>query len=155
MTIREETFTHPKTKEARKRFRVTYTADGRTRRKYFGTLREAEVYGKRVDLDDELDGLISKMLSMSSWTRQKFDVLDSIKDRISKARYKYFYGRPHYYFGIKQVGQETVMRVPPGRRGFLKRFRNKTIRLICIGSGRFERQYAAGVTTKKPVEGIQ
>lgn len=72
MTIREETFTHPQTKEQRKRFRVTYTADGKTRRKYFGTLKEAEAYGKRVERESKAGS--SMLAAMSDSQRAELTV---------------------------------------------------------------------------------
>lgn len=63
MTIREEYFTHGVTKERRKRWRVTYTVAGKTRRKYLGSLREAEAFAKSVEKEARQQGTMLASMS--------------------------------------------------------------------------------------------
>ena len=44
-----------------------------------------------------------------------------------------------------RTGEARLFFVPNHRRGALSVFRGKTIRLICVGSGRFTRELRAGV----------
>lgn len=104
------------------------------------------------ELDSDLDVLISKMQDIPSWNSKKLDLLKKLKSETAKSGYIHFTGNTRYYFELQRVGNEVIFPVPSNRRGILKKFRNKTVRIICIGSGRFQRDYAAGLTTKERKE---
>ena len=53
-------------------------------------------------------------------------------------------------YGTWSVGYSRLFYVPESRRGALSIFKNKTIRLVCIGSGRFTRQLAASAVKLEP-----
>jgi len=53
-------------------------------------------------------------------------------------------------YGTWCVGYSKLFYVPESRRGTLSIFKNKTIRLVCIGSGRFTRQLAASAVKLEP-----
>ena len=53
-------------------------------------------------------------------------------------------------YGTWCVGYSKLFYVPESRRGALSIFKNKIIRLVCIGSGRFTRQLAASAVKLEP-----
>jgi hypothetical protein len=48
-------------------------------------------------------------------------------------------------YGVWSVGAARLYFVPKDRRGALSVYREKTIRLICVGSGRYTRELSAGL----------
>jgi len=75
----------------------------------------------------------------TEWIRHR-ELLETL---LSQKRYHRFRGSPYRYH-LQRIGDSCLFRVPANRRGHLARFRGKTIRLVCVSSGRFHRDYMAG-----------
>jgi len=71
-------------------------------------------------------------------------LLKQLIHMLGRKRYITFVGHPARY-RLTLIGQSCLMDVPANKRGHLSAFRGKRIRLVCVGSGRFERQLMAGV----------
>ena len=78
-------------------------------------------------------------------TKKKKEHVCELINLGKKNKYLFFYGYTGRYF-ISRVGMSYIYDVPKNKRGNLKKFKGKTIRIICIASGRnFCRSYMAGI----------
>ena len=81
----------------------------------------------RATCDDEQKGLLEQLIHM-----------------LGRKHYITFSGHPAKYH-LTQIGQSCLMDIPANKRGHLSEFSGKRIRLVCVGSGRSDRQFMAGV----------
>tara|TARA_B100000524_G_scaffold342059_1_gene236735 strand:+ start:243 stop:569 length:327 start_codon:yes stop_codon:yes gene_type:complete len=97
------------------------------------------------DHNDEIGRLLKQIRKLTTFTKNKQDLVRDLINLGKKQKYIIFWGYTHRYF-IGRVGQSFIYKVPKNKRGNLVKFKDKTIRVICIGSGvRFIRQYMAGI----------
>jgi len=94
------------------------------------------------DLDDEEGCLLTKINDCSRWASEKHALVNQLLSLLKKKKYIAFRGHVDRYH-ISRVGDSVLYYVPPGRRGHLSRFSGSYIRLICTGSGRYDREYMA------------
>jgi hypothetical protein len=94
-------------------------------------------------LSDQIGKLIEKIRAIPNWTKEKNGLRQSLISLLEKNRYISFCGHVDKYH-ISCVGESCLYDVPTNRRGHLKVFRGKRIRLVCIWSGRYDRLYMAG-----------
>ena len=95
--------------------------------------------------DDEIGNLLKQIREIKTFTKRKRELISEVINTGKKQKYLSFGGYTHRYF-IGKVGESFIYHVPKTKKGNLQKFKGKTIRVICIGSGqRFERHYLAGV----------
>jgi hypothetical protein len=95
-------------------------------------------------------GVLAREIRKTQFRSQVYSNLrDQLQKAIKKSKYLVFTANVTNY-GTWTIGQSRLMYVPEGRRGTLSAFRNKTIRLMCIGSGRFTRLLAASAIKLEP-----
>lgn len=100
------------------------------------------------DYEDDILSLLKKLLRRNSWNSEAKKLLSELEDLLIKNNYKSLSGSPNRYH-LSRVGESCLYDVPLYKRGFLKEYRGKRVRIVCVGSGRFSRTYmtkAIGIT---------
>lgn len=103
------------------------------------------------DLCDDVSVILKAMASYDTWTSKKFALREELISLLKKRHYLLFGGSPYKYFAHR-VGDSYLYDVPLYKQGWLKRFRGKRVRIVCVGSGRYERGYMAGAVADTPKE---
>ena len=100
------------------------------------------------DLDDSVARLTKKLNKRTAWTKKSEELRCELISELEKRQCVAFRGNPQRYH-LHRIGQSCLFDVPSNRRGHLKQFRGKRVRIICLGSGRFDRDLVAGVVPKE------
>lgn len=87
---------------------------------------------------DEIGQLLNYLQSKERWTKDKRLLKKEIIEKLEKLNYQYFYLN-HFYYPVGITGNSFLYQVPEKRRGLLLPYRGKLIRLITVGSGKFDR----------------
>ena len=93
---------------------------------------------------DEIGESLKRINSLSRWTKEKQEARANLIFLLKKNGYISFCGHVDKYH-LSCVGESCLYEIPESRRGHLKVFRGKIIRLVCVRSGRYDRLYMAGV----------
>jgi hypothetical protein len=94
---------------------------------------------------DKIGIILKKITAIETNTKKKKEHVCELINLGKKNKYLFFDGYTGRYF-ISKVGGSYIYDVPKNKRGNLKKFKGKTIRIICIASGRnFCRSYMAGI----------
>jgi len=101
-------------------------------------------------IDEIIDDYKWRLDQIPTWTREKHQVMEEFVDQLHKAGYGYFHASPNNCFNLTGLGNSTVQTIPKNKRGNLKYWRGETIRIVCVGSGRYTRGYVAGPTKRRP-----
>jgi hypothetical protein len=95
------------------------------------------------DMLTDAVGLLARQLQECKKYDLKFRKIRAEFDKKTIA-YKYFFFEANVTnYGTWSIGESKLFYVPLTRKGALSIFRDKTIRLVCVGSGRFTRGLAA------------
>jgi hypothetical protein len=100
-------------------------------------------------LTDTIGVLAKKIRTSQSRNLVYSDLRNQLDKAIKTSKYLVFTANVTNY-GTWSVGESKLLYVPEGRRGALSIFQDKTIRLVCIGSGRFTRLLAAAAVKLEP-----
>lgn len=100
-------------------------------------------------LKDSAGLILLSMRNEGRWTTTKSRLRDDLVEQLSDEKYIAFEGSPYRYH-ITKVGESYLYDVPLYKQGFLKNYRGKRIRIVCVGSGRYTRTYMAGVVGDTP-----
>jgi len=101
------------------------------------------------EIDKRIDEMIASLLACRGWGKRKQELKSELLDYLASCGYIHFPGTYRQFFGIRCVGEQKVLDLPPTRKGVLSVFRGKRVRIICVGSGRsFLREYVAGQTSR-------
>jgi|688.fasta_scaffold546969_1 hypothetical protein len=104
-------------------------------------------------IEDKLTDAVGEMAKEISSSRSRNLAFIELRTKFNKTikskKYLVFTANVTNY-GTWCLGYSRLFYVPETRRGALSIFKNKTIRLVCIGSGRFTRQLAAAVVKLEP-----
>jgi len=104
---------------------------------------------KLEQIDRRLDELLAALFSFPRWTKEKKAAQAEWISFMNKHGYKRFPSHYRKCFGLRGVGDQMVLDLPPNRKGFLSAFKGQRTQIFCISSGWFgDRQYAAGMTSK-------
>lgn len=95
-------------------------------------------------LTDNAGIIIKALQGREVWGAEQKGLLEQLIHMLGRKRYISFVGHPARY-QLTQIGQSCLMDIPANKRGHLREFSGKRIRLVCISSGRFDRQLMAGV----------
>jgi hypothetical protein len=101
-------------------------------------------------IDDIIDDYQRRLAAMPTWTKEKRELVQELRSELASAGFHEFTAHRARCFHLTGLGNDTVRSIPENRRGALSHWRGKTVRIICIEPGRYERGYAAGPTTKPP-----
>lgn len=101
--------------------------------------------------EDILGAKILRLQSIDRWTAEKRKLQRDLEVMSPYFGYIGLWGDPRAYL-VYQVGQSFVYDVPLDKRGNLSVFRGKRIRIICLGSGAFNRWIRVGPLSPLDVE---
>jgi hypothetical protein len=101
-------------------------------------------------IDGQIDHLLSEFHELETWSTEKHYLRDRLEEFLRANGYDWHYGKTAPFYELMGIGNDRIEHIPPKRRGHLQPYRDKTVRIICIGSGRFERTYAVGPTSRDP-----
>lgn len=87
---------------------------------------------------DDIGLLLNKILEIPTYTKVKRQLHKNLIEILEKRGYLSFVGHSSRYH-LSRIGESCLYNVPLNRRGYLKKFRGKQIRLVCVHSGRFDR----------------
>jgi hypothetical protein len=86
--------------------------------------------------NDDIGQLMNVIRQMPTWTKVKQGLFDDLVELLKKKKYIQFEGDFREYH-LTRVGESCLFNVPINRRGHLSIFRGKTIRLVCVSSGKY------------------
>ena len=86
------------------------------------------------DHNDKIGHLLKQIGELTTFTKKKRELVFDLITLGEKKNYIIFWGYTHRYF-IGRVGQSFIYKVPKNKRGNLTKFKGKTVRVICVGSG--------------------
>jgi hypothetical protein len=95
-------------------------------------------------LTDNAGILIKALQGRTAWGEEQKGVLEQLIDMLGRKQYITFVGHPARYH-LTQIGQSCLLDVPTNKRGHLRAFRGQRVRMVCVSSGRRDRQLMAGV----------
>ena len=95
-------------------------------------------------LTDNAGILIKALQDRKTWGAEQQGLLEQLIDMLGRKQYITFVGHSARYH-LTLIGESCLVDVPSNKRGHLSVFRGKRIRLVCVSSGRFDRQLLAGV----------
>lgn len=95
-------------------------------------------------LNDTIGALGRAICSQPYFNAEAFRLKAELIKCLSAQRYTGFTANVTNY-GTWGVGVSRLYFVPKDRRGALSGYREQTIRIICVGSGRYTRELMAGV----------
>ena len=105
-------------------------------------------FSQKDGIDDELTdtiGILAKKLQACQSRNHVYSELRAQLEKAIKAKKYLSFVANVTNYGTWTIGHSKLFYVPKSRRGALSFFRGKTIRIVCIGSGRFTRLLAAAV----------
>ncbi len=85
---------------------------------------------------------MNAMHEIQTWTKAKRDIFKRLIELLEKNEHIFFRGHPDKYH-LSVIGSSYFYNVPLNRRGHLSVYRGKLIRLVCVGLGRYDRDYMA------------
>ena len=89
-------------------------------------------------IDDEISEEIRRLNALTKWTSEKWKLLESLISRLESLQYQQFVLKEHRYkAGV--IGNSFIYKVSEKRRGLFAPYRGKSVRVICVASGRFDR----------------
>jgi hypothetical protein len=98
---------------------------------------------KIEDLGNDAAGqLMKEMHKIPTWTKAKRALYNSLVELLESQKHIYFRGHVDKYH-LSVIGDSCFYNVPDSRRGHLSIYRGKTIRIICLGTGQYDRLYLA------------
>lgn len=91
---------------------------------------------------DAAGQLMNAMHKIPTWTKAKRTIYNELVELLESQKHIYFRGHLDKYH-LSVIGTSCFYNVPDKRRGHLSIYRGKTIRLICLGTGQYDRLYLA------------
>lgn len=88
--------------------------------------------------EDEISEKIRSLNKLSKWNSEKRLSLQSLISMLEILKYQQLILKEHRY-KAGMVGNSFIYNVSEKRRGLFAPYRGKSVRVICIGSGRFDR----------------
>jgi len=114
-----------------------------------------EEYQLDDNIEDDVNVIRKEMLSLKSWNKEKYKLQDKLVKILLLKKYISFTSTNPERYQLRSVGQSYLYDVPLYKRGHLKKFIGKRIRLICMHTGRHHtRLLMAGIVGKTPPDKI-
>ena len=86
--------------------------------------------------NDDIGQLMNAIRKIPTWTKVKQELFKELVTLLKKKKYIQFEGDFREYH-LTRVGESCLYHIPINRRGHLSIFRGKTIRLVCVSSGKY------------------
>ena len=97
------------------------------------------------DFSGDIGKLLIAINAETTWNKQKRHLIEDLIALLNAEGYIGLAGHGPTY-GITTVGSSFIYKVPKTKQGSLKPYRGKTVRIICVGSGRHtDRYYMIGL----------
>lgn len=90
------------------------------------------------NIQDEITKMLTKLNGIPNWTSEKQQILKDLMTSLEKIHYKQLILKEHRY-QVGKVGNSFIFEISDNRRGLFAPFRGKSVRVICVASGRFDR----------------
>jgi hypothetical protein len=90
------------------------------------------------NIKDEITKILFQLKSISSWKSEKKDILKELIITLEKNHYKQLVLKEHRY-QVGKVGNSFIYEIANNRRGLFAPYKGKSVRVICVASGRFDR----------------
>jgi len=95
------------------------------------------------NLYDDISPVLYSLNVRRTWGAEKHNLFIKLEKLLDSERYKGFTGDCRSYH-MTRMGQACLYDIPTDQRGFLRRYRDKRVRLVCMGgwnayTGRFYR----------------
>ena len=94
------------------------------------------------EIDDAVGNLCRAISDIETWNGEKKRKSLELVKLVSDENYKVFEGDVRTY-GLGWIGESVLLDVEEKQRGHLQEFRGRKIRIVCVGTGRYRRKYAA------------
>jgi hypothetical protein len=91
---------------------------------------------------DEIGVLLKQLAEIRTWTRHKRKLKEQLLVALKRHGYQFFWARFRSY-KIRRIGDSYLYKVPPKAVSDLECFRGKTVRIVRVGSSRFDVELAA------------
>lgn len=92
---------------------------------------------------DDVAHVLRKLNARTGWTRGAARLLDELVALLVRKQYFRFRGSPSRY-RLQRIGESYLYAVPANQTGHLARFRDQTVRIVCVSSGTLDRTLMAG-----------
>ncbi|MGY8822508.1 MAG: hypothetical protein ACKVJG_00965 [Candidatus Latescibacterota bacterium] len=83
------------------------------------------------------------------WTQAKRQAKTALIQILDDRDFYRFRGHPGRY-NLSRIGESQLCSIPPNKRGHLKSYRGKQVCIVCVGTGRFDREFMVGVVLPSP-----
>jgi hypothetical protein len=83
------------------------------------------------DIKDEAGKLLQKVQSIPTWTKERRKLHQEAVELLKRQPHKEFTSNK-LHFGLKGVGHSINYQVPINKTGYLRDYRGKKVRLVCI-----------------------
>ena len=93
---------------------------------------------KTDELKDEIAILLKKFRNTPGWKTDKVNQLKNIVKILKNDGFEKFYLK-EYRYHVGKVGNSYCYEITEKRRGLFAKFRGKSVRVICIESGRYDK----------------
>jgi len=114
-----------------------------------------EISDKLIDnIRDDIFPILRLLENRVCWDANAKSSLRGLIELLKSNGYITFVGHVNRYH-LTRVGESCLYDVPKFRKGVLKIFRGKRIRIVCVSSGRYDRRLMAGVVGDTPVHKIK
>ena len=98
------------------------------------------IHDYHLAVDDLIDDYQRRLAEIPTWTDEKRQLVKDLEESLQKAGFGY-HGNPADCGGPTGLGNDTVLVVPPKKRGYFQYYRGQTVRLVCVEPGRYKRGY--------------
>jgi hypothetical protein len=85
------------------------------------------------NVDDDVRSVLLTLNTRPTWDGERLALFEHLKHLLGEHEYKSFKSDGRRYH-LYRKGQACLYDVPANQQGFLKTFRSKRIRLVCLGA---------------------
>ena len=97
---------------------------------------------------DKVGFFIKQLRQLNSWNKEKYHRKDAMFKALKELNYKTFEGRANTYWLTGGIGFSYIYKVPGDKRGQLKEFRGRLIRIVFTASHKNSTMFVAAVVGK-------
>jgi hypothetical protein len=84
------------------------------------------------NIPDEVGKMLRELSAIPTWTNKKHQIAASLIKLLKTKKYFFFSGNKRTY-GMGSTGEHFLYRVPDNQKGNLSLYKNKRVRIICLG----------------------
>ena len=95
-------------------------------------------------LGDDVFEHLQIIVQEGNWTQAKRQAKAALIQILEDRNFHRFRGHTNRY-PLGRIGESQLCSIPPNKRGHLERFRGEQVCIVCVGTGRFDREFMVGV----------